>query len=308
MEENNLQDTQSTESNQKKKGNGLVVILVIIILALVAYICYDKLIADNKESNTTTEESNKTENKKEEGKNDEANTELTDATKIELKKKVATLLKSSNEYKDGEAFSTINNDELMKNTLSDDYKIESILLSLEGKKSTLTVNDIKVTNTAVLNEMKDSISSITEYTKEEVSKKFKGLYGTDAPVGDFDSIGCGRYFYDLNSNKYLNITLNNCGVGGGGPEYLFYVDDVVKVDEKTVNVNAYVGTILWVLTGEKEKEYYNDYYFEDESTNLKEVAEYESITNTNKTRFTKYSFTFEKSSDGNYYYKSVSKA
>ena len=270
----------------KKGTSALLLILVCIVgFALGFYVsyfvcgCNDK---DKKPEKNVTE-SNKPEEKPEEKKDDN---EITEEVKNEMINKVATLL-GEKEYKKGTqidaniAFGSVFN-KFFNGKFTEEVKTILILASIDPDKD-------------------------GNYSGEEFTKNYKNVYGVEPK---YVSTGCPAQKYDKTKNMYVDGE-GGCG-GASSSSDLVYIDDVVKTNDTILSVQAYVGSTYSSI--DNEGDYFTDYfkseYYDDDYKLVASapITKETKITEQNKTQFTKYNFNFEKSTDGNYYFKNVEKA
>lgn len=292
-EENNVQTVDNNNNCKcgdnckcKKKGVPLVVAILVCILAgaLGAFLGDKVFNMTEKKTERKTEEkteeksnSNETSNSNEQKKEENTN-ELTEEVKDEMYKKVSILLGKADSKK-------------------------GALISIEELKDDLAMNLMKNKFT----EEDKTILILKTSNGEDFTKNYKFVYGTEPK---YVSTVCPAMKYDTTKKEYVSAD-GGCG-GTSFPTVWFYIDDVVKASDTIISVQAYVGA-KYVNYEAGETTYFSDYYdydyFDDNGiAKNAPITKETKITEQNKTQFTKYNFNFEKSTDGNYYYKNVEKA
>lgn len=311
MEENNeekvveVKEETVTEAKAVYKKHGpLYWIIVIAGMAFIVFMSVriGEKLAESKEpsssSNSKVETTSNNTSDKEEQK-----TELTQADKEKIANKLAKILGDS-EYTYGKVITTSDLTPTPGNAFTSNFNESNRLLllfkSLKPTGEKIDVNSINVKDTNIAQMIKEepTSSAMLVFNGEEVAKAYKELYGTDMTYADVNS--CPGYYYDSNSKNYISI--GGCGGASTYKQYV-YVDEITAQDNSIV-ISTYVGSVYSTPEGET---YYNDYLTSFDNITAQKTTEKE-ITSSNKTSFTKYNFTFEKASDGEYYYKSVVKA
>ncbi len=275
--------------SDKKCKKGKIAFLLIFVTILGFALGFwvstcNNMDSDKDKPEETTTESNKTDDKKEEKK--ETN-ELTDEIKNEMMTKVANMLgekelKKGTSFKLHIAFGSVFK-EMISGKLEESYKTALILASMTPDKD-------------------------HNYSGDEFTKKYKNIYGTDP---NYVSLPCPAMKYDKTKNMYVD---DEGGCGGASFEAdWIYIDDVLKVSDTLLAVQVYIGSEYSDV--DHDADYFTDYfnsekYYDNDYKVLSTapVTKETSITEQNKTQFTKYNINFEKASDGNYYYKNVEKA
>ena len=306
MEENNNQDakvennTQQVDNNCKcgddckcgdnckcgKKGAPLLLTILLCIVAggLGAFLgnkVFNMTEKKTEEKSNSNENSNSNEPKKEEN-----TSELTEEVKNEMINKVVTLL-GEKEYKKGTVINVHPSGsgifyEIVNGNFTEEMKTLLIL-------------------TAVGSDQNGNFSG------DEFTKKYKNVYGVDPK---YVSTGCPAQKYDKTKNMYVDGE-GGCG-GAWSSKDMIYIDDVIKTNDKILSVQVYVGSNYSAV--DHDDDYFTDYfksaYYDDDFNVVKSapVTKETTITEQNKTQFTKYIINFEKSTDGNYYYKNTEKA
>lgn len=298
MEENNNQDakvennTQQVDNNCKcgdnckcgKKGAPLLLTILLCIVAggLGAFLGNKVFNMTEKKTEEKTEEkanSNETSNSNEQKKEENSN-ELTEKVKNEMINKFATLL-GEKEYKKGTVIEV----------------------------QTIASNEVNGLMENKFNEQEKSLLILGAISGTDFTEKYKYVYGVEPK---YVSIDCPAMEYDFTKKVYVEAE-GGCG-GVVFPTQKFYVDDVIKTSDTILSVQVYVGSQNSIVDDMEAGEivYFSDYYIHDYLANNTvaknaPVTKETTITEQNKTQFTKYNFNFEKSTDGNYYYKNVEK-
>lgn len=293
IETNYAQQTvANAEAKPPKKRSGLFTLFACIMTAIIVVLAMNlgQKIAktvepdtksstkvEDKDEKTVEENSDSTEEKQEEVKEI---TDLTEETKKAIATKFATLV-GDNDYTYGDlikagAYGDLFIPNLIENKLTEEDKTYLILL---GVKQDANGN----------------------YSAKYFEEKYKYVYGTQP---QFVNLECPPLVYNKNTNQY---TSGDGGCGGAWSiSHNFYIDEIIKTNDSTITIKAYVGSLE--STPEQEK-YYSDYYKTDGNGNATATVTKETtITDANKTSFAKYAINFEKAADGNYYYKSTAKA
>ena len=238
---------------------------------------------DKDKPEETTTESNKIDDKKEEKK--ETN-ELTDEIKNEMMTKTATLL-GEKQYKKGNVINVHPSGsgifyEIVNGNFTEEMKTLLILTSVGSDQN-------------------------GNFSGDEFTKKYKNVYGVEPK---YVSTGCPAQKYDKAKNMYVDGE-GGCG-GASSSADMIYIDNVIKASDTILSVQVYVGSTYSSV--DHEADYFTDYfkveYYDNDNkvVSTAPVTKETKITEQNKTQFTKYNFNFEKSTDGNYYYKNVEKA
>lgn len=299
--ENNFQNVENSNNcnckdncSCKKNRKGIPVLLTVLLCLIagglgtflgnkVFNMTEKKNEEKAEEKSNSNENSNSNEQKKEENIN-----ELNEELKNEMINKVATLL-GGKEYKKGTqinasiAFGGVF-EEIVNGKFSEEDKTLMILGSVVPDKD-------------------------GNFSGEEFAKNYKYVYGVEPK---YVSTGCPAYKYDKTKKMYVDGE-GGCGGASASSDFV-YVDDVVKTSDNVLSIQVYVGSEYSSYAGEEDIHlYFSDYFtysYWDGDNLVKSapVTKETKITEQNKTQFTKYIFNFEKSTDGNYYYKNVEKA
>lgn len=232
-----------------------------------------------------------------ESNNNVETNELTDAQKTDLSKLLATMFGANydgSKLIKGQNFSyffTGNLDETAKS-----YIITRITNSTTTKidKSTFKFNE-----NVEQSEIDNQNGEFQVINKGDYDTNYKKVFGT-TPTSYPRTPACPSYVFDTNSQRYVSI--GGCGISTIS-NALIYIDDI-KLEGNNAVISTYVGSIVYDLDNTQKT--YNNYY-NGSDTNAKTINT-TTITESNKTQFTKYNFVFEKATDGNYYYKTTQKA
>lgn len=314
-DENEVKD-ESVEQNKKKKGVPKVLYWLIVIAGC-AFIFIGSYQIGYKIGNNfgdkSTGSTKTNSNSNEEQKNVDENV-VDEATKSTINDKMAMLFSTEK----------IENNFIKVTDLSDAWgaifsgELDETAKRLIIKRGFKTSEYVKYNATngtfssADIKENLEVLTDITSISLEKFNAKYKKLFGTE-PTSTNDIGDCPALFYDSTNKTY--VKLDGCG-GINISGQLVYIDAYNKKDNSVV-VSTYVGGIATYNDGMDNAEsayvVYGDYYDADNIKNNKIIEKQENfdlikIDETNKASFTKYNFTFEKASDGEYYFKSVSKA
>ena len=287
-------DDFEKETNKKVKlnTNNIIIAILILIIIILLFIIFSRGKCNKCETKKEeTKEEEKTNNKKEEG--------LSESTKEDVASKLA-LLFSDGSYEYGNLIQ--NNDienyvaNIFEDTLDDESKAILILRSLNPETVELDFDNAKFSDVSYKTLLKEADGKSVVYDAEVFKEKYHEVFGVDPTLADYTK-SCPSYYYESTENVY--VEKNNCQNTATLNTYM-YINDITE-QQGIITVDVYVGAHRSSNTGEY---YYDDYEYPKVKNNKTEQT---TITAENKTAFTNYKFTFEKSSDGEYHYKNVTK-
>lgn len=289
------EDFEKESNNKKVKLNtsNIIIAILIFIIIILLFIIFSRGKCDKCETKKEDiKEEEKKENKKVEG--------LSDETKEEVASKLASLF-SDGSYEYGNLIQ--NNDienyvaNVFEDTLDDEAKAILILRSLNSETTELDFENANFSDNSLKEKLKEADGKSVVYDAEEFKEKYYEVFGVDPTLTDYTK-SCPSYYYESNENVY--VEKNGCQNTATLNTYV-YINDITE-EQGNIIVDVYVGAHRSSNTGEY---YYDDYEYPKVKNNKTEQT---TITDENKTTFTNYKFTFAKSSDGEYHYKSVIKA
>lgn len=305
-EQNNVNVEEKKEEKVTYKKHGFVYWLVIVLgMGFIVFMSVrmgEKIAEEKIEKNggkTTTVTSNSNSNKPEEKSN-----EVTADEKAKINDLMSLLFsnaKIENNFIKVTSLSDIWAP-IFKGNVSEVDLLKSLIMGARDKDVVAyTAKNGTFSDTYKTMEKGGAIlaTKLNEYYKKLTGKEITSY--VDLPLG------CPMYAYDSTNKMYVEVV--GCG-GVSSAGQILYLDSYTKNDN-TIVVSAYVGGYFDAY--EEGTTIYADYYESENSDNIKVFQKSKTLENfkideSNKTSFTKYNFTFEKASDGEYYFKNVTKA
>lgn len=278
--------------DKKKRSKGLIItiiILIILVLGLTGYILVDKdVIRLSETTNTEDKSSNK------ETDNKERPIEYK-AIRDELRQKVSNLEEINSIETEGYRSGYIYKKDTTNQDIPNDIKLQLALDSIYS----LSAASI-VTTDYNFGQLDSQI--FRQIYVEDVEDYYYSLFGSKN-VNHKDYSGtCPMYIYDSKNNKYYGAS--ECG-GTSAIGIVTYINKYSQDDS-----HAYVYVSLGSINGEYQK-IYTDYSQNNEYT--KESfddftgSNGSEINESNYKDFSQYKYTFNKNSDGSYYFSSIKK-
>ena len=310
MEENNNIEIKTEETKEVKKEykkHGFVYWLIVILgmgfivfmsIRLGEKIAEEKIDKDGENGTTTTSNSNSnaTSNKVD-------SNEVTEAEKTAVNEKMRMLFSNGKIENNFIGVSSLSDiwAPLFKGNVSELDLLKVLLRGID-----VTEFDKYTATNGTFSSTYQNMNKGDALAATKLDAYYNKLTGKNITSYVDITLGCPMFAYDSTNKVYVEIP--GCG-GVSASGQLVYLDSYTKVDN-TIVIGTYVGGIF--DEGAQGAIIYSDYYDAANKDNLKV---YKKLTNSdfkidesNKTSFTKYNFTFEKSSNGEYYFKSVTKA
>ena len=308
------EEKKNTEevSKPKKGGNILFSIFACLMTAVIVVLSINigqnaaKIVSPDTEKSKSEKKCETTSND-ESNKNDVAEITLSATEKRVIKEKFINLFShnvSDLEKDNYVSVSSLGSGEtywtrIFNGKLTDNDRTYIVLASMRPDTkydfSTAKFKDSSLIET--LKTAENGATTTEAYEKSSFVYKYKNLFGVEPKYLDVN--GCPGYYYDSKNETYVSVGM--CG-GVSSTGINVYMDSYIKT-ENSIIVSAYVGSF------EDKAETavtYKDYTAStDNIYNNKEKVD---ITEENKTSFIKNNFVFEKSNDGEYYFKNVTKA
>ncbi len=307
----NNNNNQTNETNQTNQVNETTKVIKkhhgplywVIVVAGVAFIVaasinigekLGKLASGETDSSTKTESNSNSNSNIESNSNVEnnvSNNELTDTQKTDLSEKLALLVGSN--YNGNKLIDNATINSYLFTTSLDETQKAYIITRITGSTlANLDKNNFKFNEEIEQSEIDSQDGQYRVINKGDYDTNYKKIFGT-SPTSYPRTPACPSYVFDTNSQRYISIGACDVAINSG----LAYIDDI-KLEGNNAIVSVYVGSKF-------DNKIYNDYLRFNETDKTVDAT---TITEENKTQFAKYNFIFEKSTDGNYYYKSTQKA
>jgi len=311
MEETKVEETKEVKPTYKKHGPlyWLIIVVGMTFIVFMSIRIGEKIAEEKIEKEDGSKPSTVTSNSNS-NSNEQKESEVTDAEKVEINSLMSLLFLNS-EIKNNNMkafglnnilFGLFNN---FEGTTGKNGKNIIIVAGMKKEdiiKYTATNGTFKDDKTK--NEILDTIKANNEteaISYDKFNTYYKKLFNEDASTEDIIGI-CPNWYYDSTNKMFVAF------LGCGGVDFkgqIAYLDSYSKVDDNIV-VTTYVAGVNSLSNGAT---LYTDAQL---STKYKDLTTEEfnkfEIDETNKTSFTKYNFTFAKNTNGEYYFKSLTKA
>ena len=313
--------TNNQPSNNNKSSNGLMIVIIILLLALIGVVVYAFILkpTDNKKGGSNPNNGT-TNNEVQQPQNNET---VEKETEVE-KNKYSYLIEALNKFGQCPGCSDGISAYLNLDNISNEDKILTAINNIKPEENAkINITDeidyyngetekhtgYKLTNDDIAMAMDNGI-----YSAEKVEKKLKEIFGKNTNI---NHEAVGLYVYDKTAKLYYVIRGGGCGCGAGSFQeidkvttsgnklyvythagftsfdgYICYKNDI---NEKDLNSSSCVNVVKKYSLNENDDNYDDQI---DEKMDL--------IKTTDKDKFAKYKYTFEKE-DNNYIIKKLEK-
>ena len=288
--------------DNQDKGKSIVIIVLLIIVFILMGLLYVKVFLNKVDDNKNQlHNTNQTIN--------DIEKELTDVyIKKDISKKASIMLTFGNSKSEEDAVKEGWVDVYKLTDLTEKDKLAIILRNNKDKSQILSSSDV---NQYVPTIYKNSKSTLEVFTDEHdgfskiidgniISKNYQEMFNSNSTNYDLQfDYGCPGLFYDNQTNYYAFN--NSCG--GLYPDIYF---NKYKYTIKGNNIYVYAAIAIVDIDNKKV---YKDIKEED-SNFLYTYETDEKVLNdikTNPQKYSQYKLTFEKNTDGTYYYKTTEK-
>lgn len=279
-----------------KKNNILIIIIVILLLGIIGlsgYIVYDKVLKDDK--------INIKENKKIDKDDDNIEENLSESEKIELSTKVSQILfRGTLNGLNGVDTYVPNDDECLIDTGLDRKILTDVNITSETK-ALVALNSVVGTRITI---------DRTEKSEEEVKKTYKSYFGTDWKDIDLNNLGVACPYFSYDAGKKVFYADAACG-GSTATMIVLHKGDY-ELKDGIATVDLYIANLVTDMNGKLilTSEIYPYYERLDSSKIITEVPQNDDnyvMTEADREKANKYELSFKKTSDGSFYFNSITK-
>ena len=306
--ENEVKEEIKVET--KKKGNGLFTLFACVMTGIIVFLATN---LGDKAAKTVDPETNGGSTTSNVASNVESNTtsNVEDTTISEIEKsyindKISLLFSGAAIKNNLIMVSGLENPWIKVFTGLDDEAKSYIILKSSPIAATYAYENGTFKTKEIKNSVIEQGEDALEIDTDVYTANYKKLFGVNPTY--VDAGGCPSYYYDSTNKVFASISA--CG-GAGASGQMVYIDSYAKTSNSII-VTTYVGGLQY---SPENTITYNDFYagydkmakntiLNVDSKNYQELK----ITDANKTKFTKYNFTFNKAADGQYYFASIAKA